>query len=43
MAYRDFVRAPDSINGDGSAAAAASGAEIMDSYNFEMTLGINLY
>ena len=33
-----FVRAPDSINGDGSG-AAASGADIIDSYNFEMTQG----
>ena len=38
-----LVRAPDSINGDGSAAAAAAGgAEILNSDNFEMTHGINL-
>ena len=33
-----LVRAPDSKNGDGSAAAAV-GAEILDSNNFEMTQG----
>ena len=32
-----LVRAPDSINGDGSAAAAAGGADILDSDNFETT------
>ena len=36
-----LVRAPDSINGDGyaAAAAAASGAAILDSDNSEMTKG----
>ena len=37
-----LVRAPDSIYGDGSAAAAApaaSGAEVIDSDNFEMAQG----
>ena len=37
-----LVRAPDSINGDGAAAAsaaAASGAAISDINNFEMTQG----
>ena len=40
-----LVRAPDSINGDGSAAAAAagaSGAEILDSDNFDICHCINL-
>ena len=32
-----LVRAPDSINGDGSAPAAARGAAILDSDNFAMT------
>ena len=36
-----LVRAPDSINGDGS--AAVSGAAILDSDNFEMPQGTYTY
>ena len=39
-----LVRAPESMNGDGSAAAPApaGGAAILDSDNFEMTQCMNL-
>ena len=41
LSLKFLVRAPDSINGDGSA-AAAGGAEILVGDNFEMTHCINL-
>ena len=38
-----LVRAPDSINGDISAAAAAGGAAILDGEIFEMTQSTEVY